>query len=100
MHNECASVLLVADGHEGLLASEGCEDAVLECFVLFVDFAVFLLPVVFYNIVYVYVGGLEEGFGTLWVGVVAHFHLLALQLDLLHFGVFRLLFFGLDNGVG
>lgn len=91
---------MIADGHEGLLAPEGCEDTVLEGFVLFVYFSVFLLTIVFYYVVYVYVCGLEEGFGTLWVGMIANFHLFALQLDLLHFGVFWLLFFGLGSGVG
>ena len=92
MHHQSCPLLLVTYCRQELDSSECFHHTPLESFVFFVYLPELLLSLVFYYIAHVDVGGLEKDTGTLRVGIISHFDLLALQLGLLWSSILWLLF--------
>ncbi len=73
--------------------SESLADSILESFVIFVDFSVFLFSIVLDDVIHVDLCSIEECFGNLWVSVVANFDLLTLNFYLFKQGQFPFFLF-------
>lgn len=82
-----------------LQSSECLTDSILECFVLFVYSPVLLFTVIFNDIVNVNLSSLEECSCNIWISMITHLNLFALDFYLFKKWQFSFFFFCLNWNV-